>query len=190
MVVKLSKQIDELRAAKTLSTNSIKEKMNAGTMTQPQMNDGNNVMQSIDVNRLKADREFYQREYLKLKSRQFGELERQRTSNCRCPAGNDGMCCMQRPLSGRQFYQCCECLANARICPKSTNRCEHEQHQIEPLKKKIRELESENKSLHASQVPNKTMVNLLKDELSQLRSQIDELTAENSRLQTSYNQLK
>lgn len=186
----MSKQIEELKIEKTHSSNAIKERINAGTMTKPLSNDDNNVL-SIDVNRLKADREFYQREYLKLKSRQFAEHERQKVSSCRCSAtAYNRICCMEKPLSTRQHYQCCECLSDARNASKDTIRCDHMQQQIEQLKHKISELESENKSLHATHSPNKAMVNLLKEQLDQLRGQIDELNAENNRLQTSYNQLK
>lgn len=189
MVVKLSKQIDEFQSKKAHSTHATKERVNAATMTQLPLNDDNAL--SIDVSRLKADREFYQREYLKLKSRQFDEVERHRMPKCRCnAAGHEVLCCMQRPITAREHYQCCECLTNARNCPTATVRCDHEQQQIEQLKQKIRELESENKSLHASHAPNKSMVNLLKEELSQLRVRVDELTAEKSRLEISYNQLK
>lgn len=188
MVVKLSKQIDEFQSEKANPTHATRERINVATMTQPTLHDEHAL--SIDVSRLKADREFYQREYLKLKSRQFGEIERHRKSNCQCNAGHEAFCCMQKPITAREHHNCCECLTNARNCPKNAVRCGHEQQQIEQLKQKIRELESENKSLLASHIPNKTMVNLLKEELNQLRGQIDELTAEKSRLQTSYNQLK
>lgn len=190
MVTKLSKQIEQLKTEKTHSTNSIKEKIDVGTMTQrPSMND-----ESIDVSRLKADREFYQREYLKLKSLQFKFNEHEQRRMSKCPTFGMGhvdvVCGTERPISVHQYYPNCECLANIRHCTKANIRCDHEHRHIEQLKQKIRELESEIKSLHAANVPNKAMSNLLKDELTQLRRQIDDLTAENNRLQTSYNQLK
>lgn len=185
----MSKQIDELKWEKSRAANASKEKINTGTMTQPSPNDDNYAL-SIDVNRLKADREFYQREYLKLKSRQFSEVDRRRLPSCHCAAGREDVYCMEKPTLVHLSHPCCECLTNARNRSKPNTRCEHEQQQIEHLKQKIRELESENKSLHAMQLPNKTMVNLLKEELTQLRTQIGDLTVENDRLQSSYNQLK
>lgn len=56
------------------------KKRNTGTMTQPSLNEDNHAP-LIDVKRLKPDREFYQREYLKLKSRQFVETDQ--TKLCR-----------------------------------------------------------------------------------------------------------
>lgn len=181
-VLKLTKQIDELKMENIRSTSGSKERINASTMTQPPLIDNSNVL-SIDVDRLKADREFYQREYLKLKSRQCGELERHRMNKCGPQSGRDGVYCWENQITMRQHNQCCECSANERNCRADTARCDQ-------LKQIIRELEKENKSLQASHAPNMTMVSMLKEELSQFREQIDELTEENNRLQTSYNQLK
>lgn len=187
MVARLSKQIDQLKAGQIRTMQSTKEGISVGTMTQQPLNTEREAL-SIDVSRLKADREFYQREYLKLKSLQFNESERRKT--CRgTAAGYDGVHCTEIPMSLHHHHHH-ECPTNATNCHRSANRCDHEQQHVEQLKQRVRELESENKSLHATHGPNKAMCNALKEELMQLRLQIDELTAENSRLHTSYNQLK
>lgn len=181
MAGELFKQIKELKLVRENATKAV---VNVGTMTQPPPSVDTNTW-SIDVNRLKADREFYQREYLKLKSRQFDDIERRKVVHCRCQSIPEHLCACTEPS------QRCECTTNTYNHLKSKSCCDHErQQQMEQLKETIRQLETENRTLHASQGPNKTMVNLLKEELNQLREQIDELTTENSRLQTQHNQLK
>lgn len=65
-----------------------------------------------------------------------------------------------------------------------------DEYEIERLKEKIRELDSEHLKLQMCQAPSKTTISLLKDELNQARTQITELTEENSKLRVTNNQLK
>lgn len=62
--------------------------------------------------------------------------------------------------------------------------------EIDHLKRKIRELETDNLNLHTVQGPTKSTISILKEEMNQLRSQVTELTDENTKLRTSNNQLR
>lgn len=61
---------------------------------------------------------------------------------------------------------------------------------LQKLMEKLDTVEGENRRLITTQVPSRTTIEMLREEVSGLRTHILELEKENSKLKTSYNQIK
>lgn len=206
-------------SAETCKCNLSQSTKDIGTMTQPSSHESC----SIDVNRLKIDRDFYQQEYLKLLNKPLADgeinllrnqlmekeyelktLRRKLDTNYLvnepsqpCRAVEAAMHRLEREKKilqdtiDRLTIECNELRDSLHLT--STSQRDHitrDECEIDRLRQRIRQIESENLSLKTMDATSKSTVNILKDEVIQLQAQISELTEENTKLRTTTNQLR
>lgn len=177
---------------------------------------------SAELGRLKADRDFFQQEYLKLLQSQTRDCEidrlryelkekdaeiflLRRDSNssrrigqkCRCNAATESVQSTIKRLECEKNHliETIECLTNEQkqLHLTTSTRCDQigkYECEIDELKEKIRELQTENCDLQYIQGPNKTTIDLLKNELKLSNNQVNDLKCEVDKIRSSYQQLK
>lgn len=213
---KLSAESCKCNASQTIGTKDV------GTMTVLQSG-GSHESFSIDVNRLKIDRDFYQQEYLKLLNKPLadGEINLLRKQliekeyeikTLRKKLDNNFMinepsqpcraieAAIHRLEREKKVFQetidrlNCECneLRENLHLTATTQRDQftRDECEIDRLRQRIRQIESENLSLKTVEATSKSTVTILKDEIAQLQTKIDELSEENTKLRTTSNQLR
>lgn len=186
-----------------------------GTMTSVQM-DANN--RSIDVDRLKIDRDFYHQEYLKLLNKPFAgseinllrrqliekdyeikTLQKQFNStqfvhdaSMPCRAVESAVHRSEREKmilqnTVKQLTTQCEELREKLQINAATQRDQitRDEYEMEQLRQKIRQIDSENLNLKTIEATLKSTVAALRDETAQLKAKISELCEENIKLSTS-----
>lgn len=171
---------------------------------------------SIDINRLKTDRDFYQQEYMRLLNRpmidpETSQLRHQlmekeceikmlrckldgairKDSGMPCKSVEATICRLERE---KNSLKCTIERITAerndlrdKLQAATFNRNERE---IERLQEKIRHLEVENLNLQTMQAPTRSTISALKEEIAELTKQNTELTEENSKLLASNQQFR
>lgn len=179
-------------------------------------NDRSPSMNSVEINRLKSDRDFYQQEYMKLVSKpitdpESSQLRRQliekeceikilrcqldgalkKDSGVPCKSVEVTICRLEREKNALE--SAIERMTAERnelrdkLQTATFNRNERE---IERLQEKIRHLEVENLNLQTMQAPTRSTISALKEEIAELTKQNTELTEENSKLLASNQQIR
>lgn len=195
--------------------------IDTGTMTTVQPSSHDSC--TIDVNRLKIDRDFYQQEYLKLLNKPLADgeinllrkqliekeyeiktLRKKLDTNFSineasqpCRAIEAAMHRLEREKKvlqdtiERLTVECNE-LRESLHLTTTTQRDQftRDECEMDRLRQRIRQIESENLSLKTMEATSKSTVTILKDEVTQLQTQISELNAENAKLRTTSNQLR
>ncbi|XP_031640982.1 centrosomal protein of 135 kDa [Contarinia nasturtii] len=210
---KLSADACKCNTSQTMITTDV------GTMTS-----GSHESCSIDVNRLKIDRDFYQQEYLKLLNKPLADTEinllrkqliekdyeikalRRKwdtnyminePSSQPCKAVEAAMHRLEREKKvlqdtiDRLTTECNE-LRDSLHLTSTTQRDQYtrDECEIDRLRQRIRQIESENVSLKTMEATSKSTVTILKDEIVQLNTQVTELNEEIAKLRTSSNHMK
>lgn len=193
----------------------------AGTMTTAQTISYDN--NSVDVNRLRIDRDFYQQEYLKLLNKPLADSElhllRQQViekdyeikalrkkletnqlineASQPCRAVEAALHRLEREKTvlqdtiNRLTVECAE-LRESLHMTATTQRDQFnkDESEMERLRQKLRQEESENLRLRTIETTSKSTVTILRDEIAQLQTQIADLSDENTKLRTTSNQLR
>lgn len=178
---------------------------------------------SIDVNRLKIDRDFYQQEYLKLLNKPFADseihllrkqlmekdyeikaLEKQLDANnlaneasVPCRAVEAALHRAEREKNVlqdtvRRLTAECEELRESLRNSMTTHhdQISHDECEMDKLRLKISQLESENLSLKTIEATTKSTLAIIKDEKARLQAEISDLNEENIKLRTSSKHLR
>lgn len=222
-VEKLIKKNAKLKgklSAEECKCNSSQPIKDIGTKTQPSSHESC----SIDVNRLKIDRDFYQQEYLKLLNKPLADgeinllrkqlmekeyeiktLRRKLDTNylvsnepsqpCRAVEADVHRLEREKKILqdtiDRLTIECNELRDSLHLT--ATSQRDHitrDECEIDRLRQRIRQIESENLSLKTMEATSKSTVTILKDEVIQLQAKISELNEENTKLRTTSNQLR
>lgn len=187
----------------------------ASTMTIAE-HDKKGSASSIDINRLKSDRDFYQQEYMKLVSNpisdgESAQLRRQliekeceirilrgqmdaalkRDTGVPCKSVEATICRLEREKNSL------ECAIERITAERNelrdklqTSTFNRNDREIERLQEKVRHLEVENLNLQTMQAPTRSTISSLREEISELTKQNTQLTEENSKLMASNQQLR